>query len=240
MRARLASSPPDALLRKMQGRQHAGWSAAHSPRRLPHPVLAAERRRRLRLITRAVAAHLRGLRSRFSKDCSTRTARLLGTPAQGFRRRGRLARWVLAVAPQFPACRFVLGWVEPNMDLAGSLLTGCGPTRQYDMAARRKERIYVKHQRRWSTRVRRGEIPDHDDTDLLADWDADAEVSDLLIARWESTVLRRLRPQAGSPPRTGSPVVTRASRLFSASADVFGTRSAGHPSCACVRQVCPD
>ena len=101
-------------------------------------------------------------------------------------------RWALAVAPQFPACCFVLGWVEPNMDLAGSLVTGRGATRRYQLGARRKERVYEKHQRGGrrgcgGARSRRRRY------DLFADWDADAEVSDLLIARWESTVLRRLQ-----------------------------------------------
>jgi len=65
------------------------------------------------------------------------------------------------------------------------------------MGDRRKAHVYEKHQRRWATWARRGEIPEDDNNDLFADWNADAEVSDLLIARWERTVWRRVSPQGG-------------------------------------------
>ena len=50
------------------------------------------------------------------------------------------------------------------------------------MGARRKAQIYHRHQRQWATWVRQGKIPDDEDNDLFADSEADAEVSDLLIA----------------------------------------------------------
>ena len=65
------------------------------------------------------------------------------------------------------------------------------------MVGAAKERVYTKHQREWADAVKRGEIPGDDNNELFADWEADAEVSDLLIAGWGRTVVRRVRPQGG-------------------------------------------
>lgn len=102
--------------------------------------------------------------------------------------------WIVAVATRFPALVFVLGWVEPNMDMAGSLIAGRDSTRRYELGARRKAAIYRKHHRRWDTWVRTGEVIEDDDNDLFADWDADVEVMEVVVARWDSLVRQRTRP----------------------------------------------
>ncbi len=55
-----------------------------------------------------------------------------------------------------------------------------------EMVTRQSDRL------EWAQWVREGQIPDDEENELWADWDADVEVLDLLIARWDSTVLRRL------------------------------------------------
>jgi hypothetical protein len=102
-------------------------------------------------------------------------------------------KWVRAVAPQFPNCCFVLGLIEPEVDSAMSVLVGRGAALTYQIGKRRREQLYRKHHRKWEQWVRRGEVEESGDLDLMADWDADAEMMEILMQRWAASTLRRLR-----------------------------------------------
>jgi hypothetical protein len=77
--------------------------------------------------------------------------------------------------------------------MAGSVIAGRGSTRRYELGRRRKNAIYRKHQRRWAKWVERGEVSEHNDIGLFADWEADDEVMDVLVARWDTVVRSRAR-----------------------------------------------
>jgi len=78
------------------------------------------------------------------------------------------------------------------MDIAGSVMTGRGSTRTYEMGQQRKERIYLKHRAEWRRWESEGSIDADDDNELFADWEGDWEVMDVLITRWDSSVRKRL------------------------------------------------
>jgi hypothetical protein len=90
--------------------------------------------------------------------------------------------WVVHVSKRWPTLRFVLGYVEPNTDMAGSIYARAGKATEYTMGARRKAAIYAELRRRFN-------VKDTDDEDqdrlLEAEIEGDWKVMDCVIARWE-------------------------------------------------------
>ena len=103
------------------------------------------------------------------------------------------ADWLFTASATFPSLVFVLGWLEPNLDMTGSVIAGLGSTRSYELGRRRKGAIYRKHQRRWAKWVEQGEVSEDNDIELFSDWEADDEVMDVLVARWAKVVQNRVR-----------------------------------------------
>ena len=91
-------------------------------------------------------------------------------------------RWVVQVSKGWPFLRFVLGYVKPDTDLAGSIYVRAGKTTAYTMGARRKEVAYAAHRRCWKADPT---DPVYEETRLAMEIEIVWDLLDFLIARWE-------------------------------------------------------